>query len=293
VTEDRIELRAGPAAATIAPGDGGMLLSLEVNGRELLVQRREGFGPVPTFGSFVMAPWVAELSEGRLEVPGTRARMPINFGRHAIHGLVFDRPWRPMEVDATMATLVCDLGDPWPFGGQVRQQIALDASGITFELEVQAADRAMPAALGWHPWFAAPDPCHVRVGIDADRTLELDGELLPTGRVVRVDDGTDLRSTPIIGDRVLDTVYVGVTSPARVHLAGIDLTMAFDRQIDVVTVYVSPGAVCVEPWSAWTDAVRMEAAGHPTGLAVLAPGERLRRWTRWEWSKSMDNGGAR
>ena len=54
--------------------------------------------------------------------------------------------------------------------------------------------------------------------------------------------------------------------------------------VDTVVVYSSPGAVCIEPWSAWPDALRISAT-HPTGLAVLEPGESLGRWTRWSWAR--------
>jgi aldose 1-epimerase len=283
VTADRIELAAGSALATISPEEGGMLLSLRVAGHELLVPRRDGSGPVPTFGSFLMAPWVGELSLGEVEFGGRMARMPRNRGRHAVHGLVAGVAWEVLNIARTAATLACSLGPPWPFGGTVVQDVRLDEQGITLEAEVRAADVAMPAALGWHPWFACPDPEGVRVGVQADSLLELDDELLPTGRVLPVSGDADLRGAPILGNRQIDTVFVGAISPAMLHLPMLDLQLHFDPAIDNVVVYTSAGAVCVEPWSAWPDAIRLSAA-HPTGLAVLEPGESLRRWTRWAWS---------
>jgi galactose mutarotase-like enzyme len=144
----------------------------------------------------------------------------------------------------------------------------------------------MPAALGWHPWFAAPDPNLVRVGVAAAFELELDDELLPTGAVLEVSGDSDLRGAPVLGSRDIDTVFVGAASPALLQLPGLNLQLHFDPAIDIVVVYTSPGAVCIEPWSAWPDATRMAAAGHPSGIQVLEPGESLRRWTRWEWSAS-------
>ena len=171
------------------------------------------------------------------------------------------------------------------------QDIRLDAHAITLEVEIRAGDVAMPAALGWHPWFACPDPSVVRVGVDAASQLELGDEMLPTGAVQAVAGDTDLRSAPILGGRRIDVVYVGARSPALLGLPDVDVRIHFDPAIDNVVVYTgSPGAVCIEPWSAWPDAFRMAAEGHPSGMEVLEPGESLRRWTRWEWSKRMDNG---
>jgi len=286
VTSDErlIVLNAGDASATVAPDEGAMLLSLCVAGHELLAQRREGPGPVPVFGSFLMAPWVGELFLGKLEFRGRHAQIPPNHGRHAIHGLVVTGPWQVADVAPAAATLVRQLEAPWPFGGTVVQEIRLDARGITLDAEVRAGEVAMPAALGWHPWFACPDPAVVRVGVDASTQLDLDNEMLPSGAVVPVAGATDLRAAPVLGGRQIDVVFVGATSPAVLETPAVDLRIHFDPAIDNVTVYTYPGSVCIEPWSAWPDAFRMAAAGHPSGMQVLEPGESLRRWTRWEWS---------
>jgi aldose 1-epimerase len=292
VISSLLELAAGDATATLSPDEGGVLLSLRVDGHELLVPMRPGTGTVPTYGSFLMAPWVAELSLGQLEFRGQHAQIPPNQGRHAIHGLVATGAWKIDDVAPDSVRLARTLGPPWPFGGTVLQDIRLDAQGITLVAEIRAEDAAMPAALGWHPWFACPDPDIVRVGVNAASELGLGEETLPTGAIRPVAGDSDLRLAPILGKRQLDTVFLGATSPALLRLPELDLQLRFDPAIDIVVVFTSPGAVCIEPWSAWPDAIRMAAAGHSSGIQVLEPGESLRRWTRWEWS-GMDNGGER
>lgn len=284
MTTGRLELAAGDASATIAPADGGMLVSLRVAGHEVLVAPRAAPGPVPTYGSFLMAPWVGELSCGQLDFRGRRAQFPPNQGRHAIHGLVATAPWEVLGADHRSARLALELSAPWPFGGTAAQHIALDADGITLEAEVRSGDEALPAALGWHPWFACPHPATVRLLVQSDSELELDDELLPTGRIRAVAGDSDLRGAPFLGGRRLDTVYLGAVSPAVLDLGEIELRIHFDPAIEILVVYTSDGSVCVEPWSAWPDAFRMAAAGYPSGVAVLEPGESMRRWTRWEWS---------
>ena len=275
---------------TIAPDEGGMLLSLRIRGQELLVQRRPGTEPVPTFGSFLMAPWVGELSEGKVDFRGRRAQVPPNKGRHAIHGLVATGAWEVEDVGPTAARLVRELREPWPFGGRVTQNISLSADGITLEAEIRAGEQAMPAALGWHPWFACPEPDLVSVGVNATEELVLDEELLPTGRTRPIAGESDLRSTPTLGSRRLDIVFVGAVSPALLKMPGVEVRLHFDPAIQTVVVYMPPTSACVEPWSAWPDAFRMADAGHASGAVVLEPGEILQRWTRWEWSLGMDNG---
>lgn len=283
---DRIELSDGEATATLDPAHGGMLVSLRVAGRELLLARDHDSGPIPNFGCFLMAPWVAEMSEGRLEFRGRRFQLPPNHGRHAIHGLVARGPWEVEFVGARVARMRRKLSEPWPFGGEVVQDVSLDASGLTLVAEIQAGHRAMPVGVGWHPWFDCADPEVVRVGVDASLRLELDNELLPTGRSLPVEGDNDLRGAPILGPRSLDTVYVGATSPALLSVPGLDVQIHFDPTIAVVVVYTSPGAVCIEPWSSWTDAARMDGAGFPSGVEILEPSETLRRWTRWDWTRT-------
>ena len=118
--------------------------------------------------------------------------MPATLGRHAIHGVVHDRPWTATRVDADAAALECDLGPAgWPFGGLARQRFTLGPTGVHIEAEVEA-ERRMPAALGWHPWFRreAPGP---RLRVDADEVLQT-RDMIPTGRRIPVRGMTDLRA---------------------------------------------------------------------------------------------------
>ncbi|MEO8272944.1 MAG: hypothetical protein ABI620_02605 [Chloroflexota bacterium] len=286
-----VHLAAGDASATVAPDEGGVLLSLKVAGHELLSARQPATGPVPRHGSFLMAPWVGELSLGQLRFRGRSAVVPANHGRHAIHGLVATGAWQVADVTPASTKLVRSLEPPWPFGGHVVQDVRLDAESITLVAEVRAGEVAMPAAVGWHPWFACPDPTRVRVRVDAAAELELDDELLPTGVVRPVTAETDLRKGPILGDRQIDAVFVGARSPATLELPDLTLDIHFDPAINNIVVYTSPGAVCIEPWSAWPDAFRMAAAGFPAGARELEPGESLRRWTRWAWTNGRGQQG--
>lgn len=279
-----IRLRAGDASVTVDPARGAMLTSLRISGRELLVQAADDDGPIPMFGSFLMAPWVAEIAGGRLDFRGRTYALPRNVGRHATHGLVLRRPWAVVSADEREIILEIELGPTWPFGGVVRQAIRLDADALTLTAEVETGDLAMPVALGWHPWFDCPDPARVRVRVLADERLELDDELLPTGNLVPVHGDVDLRAGPSLADRRIDVVFVGVSAPAEIEWPEVRLRVESDPAISVVVVYATGASVCVEPWSAWPDAVAMADRGHPSGIEVVEPGGSFRRWTRWAWS---------
>jgi aldose 1-epimerase len=285
-----IRLSAGEAAALIDPDDGGRLISLAASGNEYLLEPRYDDGTVPMSGSFVMAPWVGEITRGEVEFRGESYRLPVNEAGHAVHGLVMRGPWDVLESSERSAVLSRPLVDPWPFGGVVRQEFELDPAGLRQAVTIHAGSVAMPASVGWHPWFRRADNGPTRVRVDADVHLELDDDRLPTGRTRAVEGDTDLREQPVLGARRIDEAFVDVTGPAEI-VAGADrLVVEFDVSIRTVVVYTPPEAVCLEPWSAWPDAIRLQALGYDSGAVVLEPGESLRRSTYWAWSPAGDVG---
>ena len=281
------QLGEGPDHVVIDPEQGGRIASLVIAGRErLLVTPHSGtVDPSLSWGSFLMAPFVGRLSEGMLAWNDRVIAIPTNHGRHAIHGTVFDVAWRVVARTETTVAIACEI-DParWPFRGRVRPRFSLSAGGLTMEATIEA-DEAMPAALGWHPWFVRGRD-GVRVGVAGDRVLRLTEELIPTGETDPVDARTDLRSTPELGARKLDDVYSAVRSPAELCWPDLRLEIAFGPGVGAVVVYAHPEAVCLEPMTAWPDAIRLTQSGCPdTGLVLLGPGERLSAWTRWTWAQ--------
>src|SRR5438270_2243910 len=111
-----VELAAGPARVTLDPERGGRVSSLRVDGLELLVNAADS--PLD-WGCFPMAPYAGRIRNGRFRYAGREHRLPLNMPPHAIHGTVYDRPWKVEHAEATDAVLVTDLGDPWPWPGRV------------------------------------------------------------------------------------------------------------------------------------------------------------------------------
>ncbi|MHB8459122.1 MAG: aldose epimerase family protein [Candidatus Limnocylindrales bacterium] len=283
----RIELRApgGDAVAVVDIGAGGRLASLVLGGQERLISSPAPDDRSVRWGSFLMAPWVGRMAEARLAWDGRIHRLPADHGRHALHGLVLGRPWSVTEARDDRVDLDIALGPlGWPFGGRARQSIRLAAGHLTMIAELRADGVAMPAALGWHPWFRRPATGDIAVTVAASEALELTPDLIPTGRRLSVDADSDLRAGPALADRRLDTVYVDVASPALLAWPDLTLTMEFMPPVSTVVVYTPRAAVCVEPMTGWPDAAALAAAGVAgTGLVRLAPGGSLRAVTTWRW----------
>jgi galactose mutarotase-like enzyme len=162
------------------------------------------------------------------------------------------------------------------------QRITMTASRLTLEAEI-FAEEPMPAAIGWHPWFHTEDgPIHVQM--PSDGVLKLGPDLIPTGGILPVDERTDLRSGPSMEGRHLDDVYTGVHSPVSVVWPDLELTMRPNSRVGTFVVCTHRQAVCVEPMTAWPDAVRLSQAGcADTGVTSLAAGETLTVINEWTW----------
>jgi aldose 1-epimerase len=277
-----IVLRAPDAVATIDPGRGGRLASLVVGGCELLVGPGGPNDRSIEWGSYLMAPWPGRLANGRLRWRGRTIQLQRNHGRHAIHGVVFDAAWDVRARDATSAALALTF-DParWPFAGSVRQTYAIDGGGLSITAEIVAAE-AMPAALGWHPWFRRRTN-DARVTLLADRFLETRG-LIPTGNARPVAGRTDLRAGPPLGTRRLDHAFLAAVSPATLEWPDLTLRVEFGPPLDVVTVYTPPHAICIEPQTARANALGLEPdAARAAGAVSLEAGESLAATMRLSW----------
>jgi aldose 1-epimerase len=281
-----MQLRAGDATLAIAVDAGARLASLVAGGRERIRGPGDSSRPEETsWGCFFMAPWAGRIGGGRIDWDGREVALPRNLGPHSIHGVVFDRRWEVRERTESSATLTCDLErDRWAWGGSAGQRVTLAPGRLELEGWVEAADDPMPAALGWHPWFLRPEAGDAEVVVSSASVLETTPDLVPTGAVAPVEGITDLRRRAPLGDRRLDHVYVDARSPAMVHWPDLVLTMSFEAPVHAIVVHTPPEGFCVEPQTAWPHAPALVRAGiGGTGLARLAPGERLDAHVTWAW----------
>jgi aldose 1-epimerase len=268
-----LELRAGPSRVAIDPGRGGRLASWAVGGEELLVGPPDEDDSSIHWGCFVMAPWPGRLANGRFEWAGRTVQLRRTHGRHAIHGLTWNRAWAVDAASATSATLSIELPrDEWPMGGRVRQRVQLSPQALLLEAEIEADD-PMPAALGWHPWFRRRgDP---RLRVDA-ATYEVTEGMVPTGAAAKALGSADLRAGPRLGRRRLDLAYLGARSPAVVTWPDLELRIAFEPAPAPLVVYTPPGSFCVEPLTAPPNALALPPRERESvGARELGPGGRL------------------
>jgi aldose 1-epimerase len=260
--ERTLRLEAGAARVVVRPDEGGRLGSLVVGGHEVL-WTSDPQGPIH-WGSYPMAPWAGRVRDGRFTFAGRAHQLPLGMPPHAIHGVVYDRPWEVLGPDR----LGIELDERWPFRGRAEQRFALDEDGLAMTLLIEA-DEPMPASLGWHPWFRRSlgegiEP--VRLRFEPGTMLVRDGTGMPSGERVPPTQGpwddafTDVAQPPVL--EWGDTLRLEVSSTCRWWV-----------------VYTEPAhALCVEPQSAPPDALNGPAD-------VVEPGTPLVHEMRWRWER--------
>ena len=282
-TNEGVVMRAGDVRLTVDPKQGGRMASLRIGEREVLLT--EGWGLI-RWGCYPMAPFAGRIRDGRFAFRGRDVQLPLNLPPDAIHGTVFERPWGVASQAEDRVVLTIDLGPAWPFRGTVTQSIELGPGGLDATLALEA-DEAMPAALGWHPWFRRylrdaldgddTTSAEVAIVVDAESMFERGLDGLPTGALVPPrrrpwDDAfTGLRASPIV--RWPEVLEIAISSTA-----------------DVWVVYDEPReGVCVEPQTAPPDAINLAAAGGAEP-DVADAGHPMTASMAWRW---RDLGGRR
>jgi galactose mutarotase-like enzyme len=283
----RIRLALGRAAVEVAPGVGGRLAALEVDGWDVL--RRDGWTD-REWGAFVMAPWVGRLRDARVAWAGETWEVEPTEPPHALHGIVAAVPWLVTDASARSVRLEASLGPEWPPGGRLVHAVTLEEDRLRLRLEVHADRRPTPAIVGWHPWFrrratrVAPsgqaaierdaidaalrsgdeprvlETGEVEVVVDARRRVELDAAGLPTGALVEPRD--DPR----------DDVLLRLARPPVVRYPGGPTLRLVAGGVAAWVVYTAhPDGVCIEPVTGLPDGLNGGLLGEPPVARPLEP----------------------
>jgi aldose 1-epimerase len=245
-------LRAGRLQVALAPDAGGRLAQIRFDGMDWLVGPDDGWPATIAWGCYPMVPWAGRLRGGHFDLDGTAHAVPVNFGGHAIHGTGFSRPWQMDVLDADQAemSLVLPEDDYWPFGGTATQSVRLEGDQLVLQLAVQAGKQAMPAVLGWHPWFRKPD----RLVFEPDAMYPRDADGIATLPRIPPSPGP------------WDDCFV---AGGEIALHRADQVVQLRADTDHWVVYDGAAhATCVEPQTGPPDAFTLAPR-------VLSPGQRL------------------
>nr|WP_228886970.1 aldose epimerase [Stenotrophomonas rhizophila] len=255
-------LRAGRLEVALAPEAGGRIARIRHDGVEWLVGEHEGGPATIAWGCYPMVPWAGRIRHGCFSFDGRAFALPTNFNGHAIHGVGLSRPWQVDSIGADTATLSLALPEDryWPFGGFATQAIHVRPDGLDLHLAVQAGQQAMPAVLGWHPWFRKPD-----------RLLFAPAAMYPR-------DGEGIATLPCVDPAPgpWDDCFI---NQAEVTLVSAGQRLRMRADTDHWVVYDgAPHATCVEPQTGPPDAFTLAPNR-------LEPGQRLALAFELRWER--------
>ena len=221
-----------------------------------------------TLGLPLLAPWANRLSEWRYTAAGIDvdlAGMALGVDSNGlpIHGLLVGRPgWRveghSFGRGVAHLTASIDVDDAaFPFPHRIQLTIAVRDHGLTVDTKVRpTAQRSVPVAFGWHPYFQLPgtERAGWHLKLPPRTHLELDDRGIPTGetQVVR-------RQARPIGERTFDDLY-RLGREKRLAIFADDeewITMQCESGYPYAQVWVPPNRsfVALEPMTSPTNSL--------------------------------------
>ncbi len=214
---------------------------------------------------------------------------------NAIHGFVFNRPWRVIEQtkDRVVGQFQASVDDSsllarWPADFRITATYLVAGKTLSSEFDVDnPSDKPLPFAFGTHPYFRVPAggtsaDCVVKIPVGNNWELT---DLVPTGRTEATPAVEQLAAGMKLADMKLDNVFGSlksenhqiVTSIHDPH-SGRTVTQEFDDQFTACVVYNPPHreAVCIEPYTTIPDPFALRERDVDPQLRILAPGESFR-----------------
>jgi aldose 1-epimerase len=289
-----LELQAGNLRARIHPEAGGIIAALEWRGPDGRLHKllHSPDGAVPStaapnkMGSWAMAPFANRAFDGIVDDGVTRFPVPNNnpSGGGNIHGFGWQSAWDILGQTGSHTALEHRRSaGPDPYRYRIRQEIALDDTGMTISLAISnEADQALPYGIGHHPWF--PCAADTRLGMTSNSALTFGDGFRATGSE-RLAGGGPYAQHPVFATGA-ETAwsFLGWDGTARIETpsTGLAITLSASETLRCPVVWAPAGAnfLCVEPQSHAIGSPSEPAARRATPLTRLEPGETLSGWLR-------------
>ncbi len=300
-----IVLRGKDLEARIAPEAGANLFSLKVGGEELLVQpeKMEDL-KLHRSGTPILFPMPNRVRDAVLNLEGQQFKFEANNAKNFIHGLVRQRPWKSEPPVAGKAGASAKVWIDWdeaqpdfarfPLPHRLTVTYTLTRTGVQLAYAVENRGKArLPFGFGVHPWFRVPgERKQVFLQVPVSQRMEAEDKL-PTGKLVKVDGGYDLRKPTSLEALDLDDVYFGTTPAAAPSFEwrerGVKVTLAGSAEFTHFVVYTPPGKpfFCMENQTSSTDAHNLHARGikREAHLLFVEAGKTARGTLTWKVSK--------
>lgn len=292
-TEYRIVTLAGAGhEVRILPQNGFNLYAWTYEGGEIMMPPPDIHAFGSKYGIPVLFPMPNRVKNSVYHWNGKDYVLSKRGEKIARHGLVMDEPFTVTDMGAddvqayVSAEIAIRPGDAlyegYPFACTLRITYTLTAQGVRMDAQIRNdGGELMPFGFALHPYFSKrgdADRCFIRV--PAQRYYETDENLIPTGRLLPVGEGTTIHDDfHSVESLYLDTVYRGMSEDADAQVMYEDIILhirASDcfRNAVVFTPHNKEG-FCIEPQTCSTDYINMHARGlaDESGLMSLEGGQ--------------------
>lgn len=260
--------------ARFCPDMGGRLLEFGWrNGPPILVAMApQDFEATnwPRAGAYPLIPYHNRLAGAAITVGDESVRLRSHPAAlpHTLHGPGHIRPWQAGAHDDCHFSMSLDYraDEDWPWDFRAEQRFEISEIGLCLTLSVEnRSDRAMPAGMGWHPYFVSRDT----IVTDARRIWPHRSDYLPDGGSVAVPPGD--------GEVKALTAYLEGWSKAEIMLAdGYSACLTASSPFGFLVVHRGdPAHICVEPVTHVANAWNLALPPPETGAILLPPGGRM------------------
>ncbi|MET0336195.1 MAG: aldose 1-epimerase [Caulobacter sp.] len=260
----------------VRPELGAGITAFRWDGVDILRPAAADADDVLQTGNFVLAPFCNRIRQGTFSFEGRQVRLPPNLGDHphALHGQAWRQSWRVVaQTEAGVELAYEHAPDDWPWRYEVLQTASLTDGGLVQTATLTNLDEhPMPAALGFHPAFPAPEG--TRLQADVRGVWMIDGEVMPTDWRP-MDWGPDWRAGALADSGTfVDNCYTDWGAQAVLSgLAPPPVRLEASSNCQWLHIFapVGGGFICVEPVSNRPDPFN----GEDGGMQVLARGESM------------------
>ncbi|MEQ1517835.1 MAG: aldose 1-epimerase [Usitatibacteraceae bacterium] len=277
-----VQLQLGDSQVTLCPEIGGAIGRFTWKGHDILRRAPDSAineKQVRQMGVYPLMPYSNRIGQAKLIVGDQTFALRPNFLQepHAIHGFGWQRVWEieKRSTDSALLRLAHTPDADWPFACEATESVRLTENTLHIALTVKNNDkRAMPAGLGFHPYFPIAPGTHLQS--DWKGMWKMGADSLPTelGPVPMEADFSQLR--PLAGWKV-DHCFTGWARRALLdyptHRMQLDAS-AVCRNIVVFAPNDGRNFIALEPVTHINNAFALAANGvADTGMRMLATGE--------------------
>ena len=277
-----VELTQGDMRLSLRPDLGGCIAGLWLGEVPVLRSTPPAqLHNVRLSAGYPLAPFSNRIGHAHLQWNGTGHPLVQNATgeEHAIHGVVWQRPWAVLDASGSHALLCCEhrADTAWPFAFDCSQAFHLRSDGLDMTLSItNQSHQAAPVGLGWHPYFVKR--AQSRILFDATGRWDMGPDKLPTQR--QSSPGLNTDCAVLDSDHCFD----GWAGTVALHDEQLRIRITSDLTRLVVFTHPSKDFVAIEPVSHVNNAMNMMANNGVNtvktgqncpdlGVRTLQPGE--------------------